>query len=81
MVGEYTLYVKARTKNNWVQVLGNMNGETAGEKYRNGGKIKKEQREHTYAQPSKQLFPKRWPLSGPNRTRNNMNKHNKLKKR
>ena len=32
VVGEYTLYVEARTKNNWVQVWGNMNGETAGEK-------------------------------------------------
>ena len=27
----------------------------------------------TYGQPSEQLFPKRWPLSNPNRTINNMN--------
>ena len=27
----------------------------------------------TYGQPSEQLFPKRWPLSSPNRTKNNMN--------
>ena len=27
----------------------------------------------TYGQPSEQLFPKRWPLSNPNRTKNNMN--------
>ena len=27
----------------------------------------------TYGQPSKQLFPKRWPLSNPNRTKNDMN--------
>ena len=27
----------------------------------------------TYGQPSTQLFPKRWPLSNPNRTKNNMN--------
>ena len=27
----------------------------------------------TYSQPSEQLFPKRWPLSDQNRTRNNMN--------
>ena len=26
-----------------------------------------------YSQPSEQLFPKRWPLSNPNRTKNNMN--------
>ena len=26
----------------------------------------------TYGQPSEQLFPKRWPLSTPNRTKNNM---------
>ena len=30
----------------------------------------------TYGQPSEQLFPKRWPLSNPNRTKNNMNKQN-----
>ena len=29
----------------------------------------------TYGQPSGQLFPKRWPLSNPNRTKNIMNKH------
>ena len=29
----------------------------------------------TYSQPSEQLFPKRWPLSNRNRTKNNMNKH------
>ena len=39
VVCEYALYVEARTKNNWVQFWGNMNGETAGEKYRNGRKI------------------------------------------
>ena len=27
----------------------------------------------TYGQPSDQLFPKMWPLSNPNRTKNNMN--------
>ena len=27
----------------------------------------------TYGQQSEQLFPKRWPLSNPNRTKNNMN--------
>ena len=27
----------------------------------------------TYDQPSEQLFPKRWPRSNPNRTKNNMN--------
>ena len=27
----------------------------------------------TYGQPIEQLFPKRWPLSSPNRTKNNMN--------
>ena len=27
----------------------------------------------TYGQPSEQLFPKMWPLSNPNRTKNNMN--------
>ena len=27
----------------------------------------------TYGQPSEQLFPKRWPLSNRNRTKNNMN--------
>ena len=26
----------------------------------------------TYGQPSEQLFPKRWPLSNPNRTKINM---------
>ena len=26
-----------------------------------------------YGQPSEHLFPKRWPLSNPNRTNNNMN--------
>ena len=31
------------------------------------------QREH--GQPSEQLFPKRWPLSNRNRTKNNMNTH------
>ena len=29
----------------------------------------------TYGQPSGQLFPKRWPLSNPNRTNSIMNKH------
>ena len=29
----------------------------------------------TYGRPSKQLFPKRWPLSNRNRTKNNMNTH------
>ena len=29
----------------------------------------------TYGQPSGQLFPKRWPLTNPNRTKNNMNTH------
>ena len=29
----------------------------------------------TYGQPSEQLFPKRWPLSNRNRTKNNMNTH------
>ena len=29
----------------------------------------------TYGQQSKQLFPKRLPLSNPNRTKNNMNTH------
>ena len=29
--------------------------------------------ERTYGQPSEQLFSKRWPLSNPNRTKNNMN--------
>ena len=29
----------------------------------------------TYGQPSEPLFPKRWPLSTLNRTKNNMNKH------
>ena len=29
----------------------------------------------TYGQPSKQLSPKRWPLSNRNRTKNNMNTH------
>ena len=28
-----------------------------------------------YSQPSRQLFPKRWPLSNPNRTGGIMNKH------
>ena len=45
-----------------------MNGETAGEKYRNGSKIKKEQRD-----PVSSSFPR-----GGHRTRNNMNKPNKL---
>ena len=27
----------------------------------------------TYGHPSEQLFPKRWPLSNRNRTKNNMN--------
>ena len=27
----------------------------------------------SYGQPSEQLFPKSWPLSNPNRTKNNMN--------
>ena len=30
----------------------------------------------TNGQPSGQLFPKRWPLSNPNRTKSIMNKHN-----
>ena len=30
----------------------------------------------TYGQRSEQLFPKRWPLSNPYRTKNNMNKRN-----
>ena len=29
----------------------------------------------TYGQPSEQLFPKRWPLSNQNRTKNNMTTH------
>ena len=29
----------------------------------------------THGQPSEQLFPKRFPLSNPNRTNNNINKH------
>ena len=29
----------------------------------------------TYDQPSEQLFPKRWPLSNRNRTKNNMKRH------
>ena len=29
--------------------------------------------ERTHSQPSEQLFPKRWPLSNRNRTKNNMN--------
>ena len=29
----------------------------------------------TFGQPSGQLFPKRWPLSNRNRTKNNMNSH------
>ena len=29
----------------------------------------------TYGQPSEQLFPKRWPLSNQNQTKNNMNTH------
>ena len=29
----------------------------------------------TYGQPSEQLFPKTWPLSNLNRTKNNMNTH------
>ena len=29
----------------------------------------------TYGQPSEELFPKRWPLSNRNRTKNNMNTH------
>ena len=29
----------------------------------------------TYGQPSEQLFPKRWPFSNRNRTKNNMNTH------
>ena len=29
----------------------------------------------TYGQPSGQLFPKRWPLSNPNRTKSIINKH------
>ena len=37
-------------------------------------KITKSQNtKRTYGQPSEQLFPKRWPLSNPNRTKNNMN--------
>ena len=28
-----------------------------------------------YGQPSEQLFPERWPLSNPNRTKNNTNSH------
>ena len=31
------------------------------------------QRQGTYGQTSEQLFPKRWPLSNPNRSENNMN--------
>ena len=30
----------------------------------------------THGQPSEQLFPKRWPLSNPNRNKSTMNKHN-----
>ena len=29
----------------------------------------------TYGQPSEQLYPKRWPFSNRNRTKNNMNTH------
>ena len=29
----------------------------------------------TYGQPSRQLYPKWWPLSNPNRTKSIMNKH------
>ena len=29
----------------------------------------------TYGQPSEQIFPKRWPLSNQNLTKNNTNKH------
>ena len=29
----------------------------------------------TYCHPSEQLFPKRWPLSNPSRTKNNMSTH------
>ena len=39
-------------------------------------KITKSQNtKRTYGQPSEQLFPKWWPLSNPNRTKNNMNTH------
>ena len=31
--------------------------------------------QRTYGQPSEQLVPKRWPLSNPNRTKNNKNIH------
>ena len=34
----------------------------------------------TYGQPIKQSFPKRWPLSKPDRTKDNMNTH-KVKRR
>ena len=36
-----------------------------------GGILKLQMR--TYGHPSEQLFSKRWPLSNPNRTKNNMN--------
>ena len=38
--------------------------------------IVKIQREHNHGQPSEQLqvFPKKWPFSNPNRTKNNMSK-------
>ena len=32
-------------------------------------------KKRTYGLPTEQLFPKRWPLSNPNRTKNNINKH------
>ena len=32
----------------------------------------------TYGQPSEQLFPKRWPLSNRNRTKNNMNTYTEI---
>ena len=37
---------------------------------------KSQNTERTYGQPSEQLFPKRWPLTNRNRTKNNMNTRN-----
>ena len=34
-----------------------------------------ENTKRTYGQPNELLFPKRWPLSNPNRTKNNTNTH------
>ena len=42
-------------------------------------KLKREITKIKNSQPSEQLFPKRWPLSNPNETKNNMNT-NKVKR-